>query len=95
MPLLFCQATIATEDGHSDDEDETLQHWQTDYGNDIKDLKKRMKDEEKEIRRLRRLNLQLQERILGNGEMMGEFRGHLYPGPDRLGTQEAEQNMMR
>ncbi|KAK0131265.1 hypothetical protein N1851_034022 [Merluccius polli] len=26
--------------------------------------------------------------------MMGEFRGHLYPGPDRLGTQEAEQHMM-
>ncbi|KAG7271715.1 hypothetical protein CRUP_001299, partial [Coryphaenoides rupestris] len=47
------------EDSHADEE--TPQHQKTDYINEIKELKKRVKEKDKEIRRLRRLNIQLQE----------------------------------
>ncbi|XP_030214970.1 uncharacterized protein LOC115545705 [Gadus morhua] len=33
--------------------------------------------------------------ILGQGEMVGDFRGSLYPGPERLGLGGSEQHMMR
>ncbi|XP_045897629.1 uncharacterized protein LOC123965108 isoform X2 [Micropterus dolomieu] len=57
------KATKDTEENsHSDDEDETPQYQKTDDKDDmIEELKLRVKDKEKEIRRLRRLNLQLQE----------------------------------